>query len=96
MVFSYEINIMTIQYRIYIFRNFNQYNLQNQSNYNDGEERRSGTIGTGVNQKDLKINEKTEKEKDAITKKLVQKRTRALQACSGGSDKLENSNIRLL
>ena len=61
---------------------------------NNEEERRSGTTGTGVGQKDLQIIEKTEKEKNA--KKLVDNRTRALQTCSRGSDKLVRNCINRL
>ena len=53
------------------------------------EERRNGTTVTGISQKDLQINDKTEKEKNA--KKIVEKRTRTLQACSGGSEKLKKT-----
>ena len=47
----------------------------------NNNETRSGTTGTGIGQTDLQINEKTEKEKNA--KKLVEKRTRALNEFKG-------------
>ena len=49
--------------RIYIFRNFNQYIIYKINENNNEEEKRSGTTGLGVSQKDLQINEKNNERK---------------------------------
>ena len=47
---------------VYLFRHFNQCIFTEFNKNNNGEERSSGTTGTGVSQKDLQI-VKSEKEK---------------------------------
>ena len=69
---------------VYIFSKTSISIIYKTKQNNSEEERRSGTTGTGVSQKDLQINEKNRKKETLI--RLSEK------ACSGGSDKLYIAN----
>ena len=72
----YTFYLVAVVVVLYIFRHFNHYIF---TEFDNEEERSSGTTGTGVRQKDLQRRAKEQTKKNVIGKKR-----RAMRAGSGG------------